>query len=191
MKQYYWLFHPETLIVNPVPNQVKIRAGQECAPRTALRKSPLLPKTGFQVCVVLNSDGAAIDTEYVPDYRGQKIFNCSNCRESRVITDLGSITDGWTLSEPTTSFDFWTDSGWQTNEQAKFESEVKVINDLRRQQYAQIVDPLLNEARMQRMLGDDVGAEQNELQAQQWYERIREEHPWPQAPEGVLPPTTA
>ncbi|WP_120510953.1 hypothetical protein [Photobacterium salinisoli] len=115
----------------------------------------------------------------------------SDCTQSRQFDDAGELTEDYTSEKPVTRWDIWTDYGWQTDEQAKFESEVRTINDLRRQQYAQIVDPLMNEARMQRMLGDDIGAEQNELQAQQWYERIREEHPWPQAPEGVLPPTTA
>ncbi|KDM91395.1 hypothetical protein EA58_12610 [Photobacterium galatheae] len=115
----------------------------------------------------------------------------TDCSQSRQFDAAAEITDDYTPDKPATRFDIWTDSGWQTDEQAKFESEVRTINNLRRQQYAQIVDPLMNEARMQRMLGDDVGAEKNEFQAQQWYERIREEHPWPQAPEGVLPPTTA
>ncbi|MDO6706135.1 hypothetical protein [Photobacterium sp. 1_MG-2023] len=106
----------------------------------------------------------------------------SDCTKSKQFDDASEVTDGYTTEKPTSRWDIWIDSGWQTDEQAKFESEVQAINNLRRQQYAQIVDPLMNEARMQRMLGDDAGADKNEQQAQEWYMKIKQDNPWPPAP---------
>ncbi|MEI8594043.1 hypothetical protein [Photobacterium sp. Hal280] len=105
-----------------------------------------------------------------------------DCTQSKQFDDVSEVTNDYTSDKPATRWDIWTESGWQTDEQAKFESEVQEINGIRRQQYAQIVDPLMNEARMQRMLGDDVGADKNEQQAQEWYLKIKQDNPWPPAP---------
>ncbi|WP_052729832.1 hypothetical protein [Photobacterium halotolerans] len=106
----------------------------------------------------------------------------SDCTQSRQFDDAGELTEDYTPEKPASRWDIWTDSGWQTDEQAQFESVVQAINDLRRQQYVQIVDPLMNEARMQRLLGDDAGADKNEQQAQEWYLKIKQDTPWPPAP---------
>ncbi|NAW86325.1 hypothetical protein [Photobacterium halotolerans] len=106
----------------------------------------------------------------------------SDVTQSTRFEDVSEVTDDYTTEKPASCWDIWTESGWQTDEQAKFESEVRAINELRRQQYGQIVDPLMNEARMQRMLGDDASADKNEQQAQAWYLKIKQDNPWPPAP---------
>lgn len=106
----------------------------------------------------------------------------SDCTQSRQFDDAGELTEDYTSEKPTTRWDTWTDSGWQTDEQAQFEAEVKAVNNIRRQKYAQISDPLLSESLMLRELGDDIAAEATKQQALEWYQRIKDDNPWPQSP---------
>ncbi|WP_311567225.1 hypothetical protein [Photobacterium arenosum] len=104
----------------------------------------------------------------------------SDCTQSRQFDDASEVTEDYTPDKPATLFDYWTDSGWQTDQQAKFEAEVKAVNIIRRQKYAQISDPLLSESLMLRELGDDISAEATKQQALEWYQKIKDDHPWPQ-----------
>ncbi|KDM92903.1 hypothetical protein [Photobacterium galatheae] len=96
--------------------------------------------------------------------------------------DVSSVPDDYTTEQPETQFDYWTETGWQTDEQARFEADVKAVNDIRRRKYAQISDPLLSESLMLRELGEVTVADATKLQALEWYEKIKLDHPWPEPP---------
>ncbi|MBV7264369.1 hypothetical protein KCG43_20365 [Photobacterium sp. WH24] len=79
------------------------------------------------------------------------------------------------------------DNNWIIDQQAQFEAAVKAVNDIRRQKYAQLSDPLLSESLMLRELGEEVAADATKQQALEWYEKIKLEHPWPENPNPQSP----
>lgn len=115
---------------------------------------------------------------------------CKTDGSKQQFEDVSEVPDDYTIEPRFTQFDVWTETGWQTDEQAKFEAEVKIINDIRRSEYARIVDPLMNEARMLRMDNTPESiaqAEKNEQQALTWYQQIKDDHPWPESPATLKP----
>lgn len=96
--------------------------------------------------------------------------------------DASEVPEDYTTAKPATRFDYWNETGWVTDEQAQFEAEVKSVNDIRRQKYSQISDPLLSESLMLRELGEVIAADATKQQALEWYEKIKQDHPWPENP---------
>ncbi|EKO4003694.1 hypothetical protein DXJ57_02660 [Vibrio fluvialis] len=71
----------------------------------------------------------------------------------------------------------------QIDLQTAYEAEVQQVTNTRESLYVQIVDRLNNEAKMiRRVEGDEVKAAEYEAQADAAYLKIREDHPWPEAP---------
>ena len=183
MSKLYWLFNKETLIINQTALTAQKRAGQDLYPRTALLTKPLEPKDGYQVLAVLDENGCAIDSEYVEDHREKTIYNTQNSKQSKTVEQLGAIEDGWTLLKPATQFDEWLNDAWVTNEQAQYEAQVQQVDATRRSLYLN-VDALRNEAAMIRDVEDDEAkAADYDEQAKELYLKIREDNPWPTAPE--------
>lgn len=104
--------------------------------------------------------------------------------EPKEFDDASLVTDDYTLEQYSTNFDYWTESGWKTDEQAKYEHDYQVVNDTRYQLYVHGVDRLLKEANMIRMTeGDETKAADYEAQAVAAYEKIKVDNPFPEPPE--------
>lgn len=54
-------------------------------------------------------DGAV--WEHVPDYRGMSEYNTIT-KEARTVTYVGTTKDGFTLTEPTSTYVTWVDGAW-------------------------------------------------------------------------------
>ncbi|MCO7020280.1 hypothetical protein [Vibrio paracholerae] len=150
-------------------------------PRNVLLVEPLPPKEGFAVVATADLKG----TEYVPDHRGKTIYNKANPLESKQVTDLGDIEEGWTLTKPSHQFVTWNEEldDWQVDTQAKYEAEVQQVANTRESLYVQMVDRLNNEAKMiRRVEGDEAKAAAYEAQADAAYLKIRADNPWPTKP---------
>ncbi len=150
-------------------------------PRNVLLVEPLPPKEGFVVVAVDDLKG----TEYVEEHRGKTVYNKQDSMQSKVVTQLGDIEDGWTLKKPATQFDNWDSQldDWVTDLQAKYEHDYQQVNSIRGSLYSQIVDRLNSEAEMiRRTEGNEAKASDYEAQANAAYIKIREDNPWPEAP---------
>ncbi|EPI8560819.1 phage tail protein [Vibrio fluvialis] len=106
-------------------------------------------------------------------------------KESKQFDDKTLVTDEYTLTQPTHQYVTWGEelADWQTDTQAKYEAEIQQVTNTRASLYVQIVDRLNNEAKMiRRVEGDEEKAAEYEAQADAAYLKIREDHPWPEAP---------
>ncbi|NAW56989.1 MULTISPECIES: hypothetical protein [unclassified Vibrio] len=105
-------------------------------------------------------------------------------RELKEFDDISLVTNDYTLDKPVTIFDYWTESGWKTDEQAKFEYDYKQVNDRRYQLYTIMVDRLRNEAvSIESVEGDSLKAAEYRAQADAAYLKIKEDNPFPEPPE--------
>ncbi|NAW66716.1 hypothetical protein [Photobacterium halotolerans] len=146
--------------------------------------APLLrkPSQGYQWLWI---DFEALQYIEAPKY----LYNKKTKERIRVFAPEQISHPDVTEEEPTFEpGEVWSEieRAWMINKQAQFEWEVSQINETRRQLYAKVVDPLMNEARMLRLNNDADGiaqAEKNELQAQEWYKQIKIDHPWPEHPQ--------
>ncbi|WED29881.1 hypothetical protein L3V77_20970 [Vibrio sp. DW001] len=136
------------------------------------------PKTeqGFAVRLV--------DNEWIQiiDHREKTIFDQTDCTQSKEVTELGDIPQGWTLDEPATQFDEWTDGIWVTNLSEQYIDDYDEVDSTRRSLYSQMCDPLISEANIKRLQGDEAGAKMLEVQALAAWQKIHDENPWPTKP---------
>jgi len=168
--QYFLTFNPKTREV-----LVPIKSTKWNAPRNSVQIETLPGKEGF--AVVVNDKLTA--TEYIVDQRGETIYNTTDFTQSKVIDELGEIENGWTLDKPTTEFDTWVGDGWVTDTQAKFEANMLSVDSTRRSFYSSMSDPLISEATIERLQGNENKAIELENQAIAAREKIRAENPWP------------
>lgn len=145
------------------------------APRNAVQIDAPPEKEGF--AIILNDDLTA--TEYIADFRGKTIYNTADPSESITVSTLGEIEAGWTFEKSISEFDEWGDGEWVTNEQALFECKMVEVDDIRRSLYSSMVDPLISEANIERLQGNEEAAVELENQAIAAREKIRAENPWP------------
>ena len=153
---------------------IQKRGGILHIPNGALTVKPLAPKIGFAVIAKNDLSG----TEYIRDFRGKEIYSI-NDRSSHIISELGAIKEGWTLDKPTTEFDTWINDAWVTDIQAEFEANINRIDSSRRSLYSSMSDPLISEANIERLQGNESAAVELENQAIAAREKIRTENPWP------------
>ena len=168
------------LIFNETTREVtgSIESTQWNAPRNAIQIETLPNKEGFAVIV----NKALTACKYVADFRGEKIYNTANMIDSKTVSDLSEIETGWTLEMPTTEFDTWLNNEWMADEQALFEAKIIQVDDIRRSLYSSMSDPLISEAIIERLKGNELAATELENQAIAASEKIRTENPWPSAP---------
>ncbi|MCE7625518.1 hypothetical protein [Vibrio fluvialis] len=185
MIDFYYTYNKETLVVNQKGTSSTLRQALPEYPRDALLIKPLPEKEGFMVRVCDFENGRPTASEYVVDHRGKVIYNKAKPTESKQVKDLGEIEAGWTLTKPPHQYVTWSEelSYWEVDNQAQYEAEVQQVTNTRESLYVQIVDRLNNEAKMiRRVEGDEVKAAEYEAQADAAYLKIREDHPWPEAP---------
>lgn len=184
MKERYY-FHPQTgeyLFSKPMIH-VEAFSTEKALPTTELGER--------QYWSMLNSEGGIYQwpdndpsCQWVVKTRLEAVtvYN-KDTRETKEFADLSLVTDDYTLEKYSTDFDYWTESGWKTDEQAKFEYDYQVVNDTRYQLYVQGVDRLMKEANMIRMTeGDEAKAVDYEAQAVATYEKIKADNPFPEPP---------
>jgi hypothetical protein len=179
----YWTYDPETLIVSPEPVTAQVVMGQTIIPTTALTVKPVEGQSDCQVIVELGDDGLPTGTALIADYRGQTVYDLTDCTHSKEISELGSVPDGYTLKEPNTKWDEWRNEGWVTNEQNQFEAKVSEVDEVRRNLYRQMVDPLIAEANIMTLQGDTATADVLNTQILAVRKKIRSENPWPENPD--------
>ncbi|WP_051154354.1 hypothetical protein [Vibrio fluvialis] len=185
MIELYYTYNKDTLEVNQGGVSTTKHSKIPEYPRNALLVKPLEPKEGFVVRVCKFENGRPTSTEYVVDHREKNIYNKVIPLESKQVKDLGEIEEGWTLTKPAHRYVTWSTEldDWQTDTQAKYESEVQQVANTRESLYVQMVDRLNNEAKMiRRVEGNEAKAAEYEAQADAAYKKIRADNPWPELP---------
>ncbi|EOG7734446.1 phage tail protein [Vibrio cholerae] len=107
----------------------------------------------------------------------------SDCTKPKEFDDVTLVAEDYTLKEPATRFDEWIDDAWVTNVSAQYIAEFDQVDNLRRQLYFTMVDPLVSEANIKRLQGKEAEAIELERQAIAAREKIQLDHPWPVNPE--------
>lgn len=110
------------------------------------------------------------------------IWNCED-GSTKEIDEQELIPEGWTDKERKTAFDRWIDGEWVTDISAKYIDEFNQVDNLRRGLYFNMVDPLVSESNIKRLLGKEAEAIELERQAIAAREKIQLDHPWPVNPE--------
>lgn len=95
-------------------------------------------KSGF---APVFTDGA---WAFVEDHRGKESYSIHD-RAQVVIDYLGPVIADYVLNAPTTPYDYWTGSEWQTNHEEQHSTEVEAANQARARLIAEatsIISPL-------------------------------------------------
>ncbi|WP_295898977.1 hypothetical protein [uncultured Vibrio sp.] len=178
----YWPIDSQTQEVMP-PSDAQLRGGIWHIPKSALLTEPGSGKPNYAVIAIFDENDNPVGSELIEDHRSSTVYQISNCSESKVITELGPIEDGWTELLPTTQHDEWLNGQWTVDKQAQYEAEVLEVSNKRQSLYQVLVDPLNKEANMiRRIEKDEDKALANEAQADAAYIKIRVENPWPTPP---------
>lgn len=104
-------------------------------------------------------------------------------KESKVFDDASLVTDEYTLEQPDTQWDEWTNNTWVTNESNKYIAEYDQVDSARRVAYREVSDPLYMEAWRKESKGLVDEAAAFRQQADAAVELIQTENPWPTPPE--------
>ena len=179
----YWSFNADTKIIDPDSYNAKLRGGIYHIPKTALTMNPITAKDDFAVIACdFDNKGKPHNTTYIEDHRGKTIWDKTNALKEEQITELGPIKEGFTESVPKGEFDEWVDGKWVTNESSQFIATFNKIDDTRRRLYTRIVSPLMEEARIKRLINTNSTKEEAaelEQQALAARAKIQKENPWP------------
>ncbi|EOX4123545.1 hypothetical protein ACPF3Y_000142 [Vibrio cholerae] len=178
MEKIYYQIDRNTKEVQSKYN-AEYRGGMYHIPKGALTVEPLPPKKGFAVVALDDLSG----TEYIEDHRGTVIYNTADCTVSETVNELGPIKEDFTDKKPKTRWDKWTDGEWVTDLSAQYIDEFNAIDNTRRSLYVQVVDPLIAEAVVKRLKGNEAEAIELEKQGLAAREKIQLENPWPVNPE--------
>ncbi|PKF50931.1 hypothetical protein AT251_07915 [Enterovibrio nigricans] len=174
------MWDKETRIVNHTAISVFNGSMMAEYPSTALTVHPLPVKANNVVVVCeIDEHGKPHATQYMDDHRGKTIWLKSDCSQSKQVSELGSITDDWTLFEPETLYDEWINDAWVTNISNQHMAEYNKVDTNRRYLYSQISDPLYFESDREKRQGNLELAQALESQADAAVEKIKAENPWP------------
>ncbi|MCY9802698.1 hypothetical protein OTK51_04550 [Vibrio scophthalmi] len=183
MIEHYFTYDKESHIVNHTPISVLNGSLMAEYPSTALTVQPLPEKEGSVVMVCdFDEHGKPHSTLYLQDYRDKAIWNQSDCTQSKQVSDLGDIEDGWTLLKPTTEFDEWIDGLWVTNLSNQYIFNYNQVDDARRRVYITVINPLELEAQRKERQGETAIAEDYYRQADAAKVEMEKAHPWPVQP---------
>ncbi|MEI8634712.1 hypothetical protein P4S72_27105 [Vibrio sp. PP-XX7] len=170
----YWTYDPETLIVSPEPVTAQVVMGQTIIPTTALTVKPVAGQSDCQVIVELGDDGLPTGTVLIADYRGQTVYDLTDCTHSKEISELGPVPDGYTLKEPITDYDVWANGRWNTDIGAQYIAQYNAVDSTRRSLYAKTVDPLESEAARLTRTGDTDGAKSLYSRIDEWVKKLKQ-----------------
>lgn len=146
---------------------------QRMPERYSIIKPPKADK-GFVVRLV---DNVWIQLE---DHTGTQIFKLTECRESKLVTELGPIEEGWTEAAPITPWDEWSNDAWVTNQSKKYIADYDAVDSKRRALYREMSDPLYMESYRKKENGEIEEAALFKSQADAAVNKIQTENPWPQ-----------
>lgn len=96
--------------------------------------------------------------------------------------DKSLVPDEYTLQQPKTEFDEWVNDDFVTNNQNQYEAEKEQVNSTRKALYLSDVDPLISEAQIKRLMGEEMKAQELEQQAIAKRAEIQAGNPWPTPP---------
>ena len=179
--RYYWpILDSQTKEVSSTPIKAEYRGGIYHIPKDALKVEPKLFKKGFAVIATDDLN----DTAYIEDYRDKIIWNQSDCAQSKQVSELGILEEGWTFLEPVTPFDEWIIDAWATNTNNQYIANYDKVDSIRRSLYSQMCDPLYTESGREKRRGNLGIAQALEMQADAAAEIIKNDNPWP------IPPKT-
>ncbi|MFB9134243.1 hypothetical protein ACFSJQ_06025 [Vibrio olivae] len=181
MKMKFWTFDEDTLEVNPVAVELIRQSKMDEYPKRALLTEPLPKVEGKAVIVSKFEHGRPTTTKYVTDLRGETLYSIEDCSVTQTMETLGDVPKGWTAEEPSSQYCTWQDGQWTVDTSAKHIAEFNQVDEARRDHYAQMVDPLIAEAVIKRLQGDEDGAKALEQQALGARAKIQAENPWPEA----------
>lgn len=110
----YYTYDKDTLEVDHTPKRIIRQSGMDELPIAVLLVEPLEPAQGKAVLVCdFDNNGRPQSTEYIPDYRGEAIYNTTT-KGFKKVERLGDIEEGWTLKKPPTPYhtfnadlDYW------------------------------------------------------------------------------------
>lgn len=102
--------------------------------------------------------------------------------KTKSFDDASLITDDYTKDEPKNQWDEWIGGAWVTNQSNKYVAEYNQTDEIRRQLYSRMCDPLIAEAQIKRLSGNKAEADISEAQALAARAKIQIEHPWPKPP---------
>ncbi|MGF1805853.1 hypothetical protein L4C31_11450 [Aliivibrio sifiae] len=117
--------------------------------------------------------------QQIEDHREQLIYDCSDCTLYEEVEVIGVIKEGFTLNKPLTPYDEWIDNQWITNQSNKHIADFNQIDEMRRGLYSRACDPLIAEANIKRLQGDEQAALDMEAQALAARLEIQHQYPWP------------
>ncbi|AOR61821.1 tail fiber assembly protein [Pectobacterium wasabiae] len=89
-------------------------------PADSYTDEPQLPPVGQ--ALRRSADGTL--WESVPDYRGQTVYN-TETRQAQTVTQLGELSDDFTLLQPETEFDKWNGKQWGLDQAAQAAAAIK------------------------------------------------------------------
>ena len=181
MKMKFWTFDEDTLEVNPVAVELIRQSKMDEYPKRALLTEPLPKVEGKAVIVSKFEHGRPITTKYVTDLRGETLYSMEDCSVTQTMESLGEVPKGWTVEVPSSHYCVWQDEQWSVDTSAKHIADFNQMDDVRRDRYTQMVDPLIAEAVIKRLQGDEAGAKALEQQALGARAKIQAENPWPEA----------
>ncbi|ODS04303.1 hypothetical protein [Vibrio scophthalmi] len=144
-------------------------------PRNVILVEPLPSKQGFAVVALPDLSG----TEYIEDHRGIRIYNKKNCNESKIVSELGTINEGWTSKVPLTMWDEWMTDNWVTNVSDKYIDDYDSVDSTRRALYREISDPLYMESYRKKENGEIDEAVLFKAQADAAVKNIQINNPFP------------
>lgn len=179
MKKAYH-FNPETLIFAGVSNVYKITGYEHyILPQFATwLPLPTYNADAEQCQYDTETKGWTIESKLV----SVDVFN-KQTRELKRFDDKALVSDDYTQEKPSTQFDEWIDEAWITNLSDKYIHEYDQVDTTRRGLYSQRCDPLISEANIKRLQGEETEAKELEAQALAAWQNIHDEHTWPERPE--------
>ncbi|EGQ9324696.1 phage tail protein [Vibrio cholerae] len=168
MQKYY--ANNKAISQSLLENSIEISAEQY--------EAAALAKINGQVVEIVNGE-LVIKAPYVKVTAYLK----SDCTKQKEFDDVTLVTGDYTLKEPATRFDEWSDEEWVTNLQSQHQWQVNQVSETRYRLYLE-VDRLRNEAVSIAETENDLDkAREYKLQADALYLKIRAENPWPVNPE--------
>ncbi|NOI14848.1 hypothetical protein [Vibrio hepatarius] len=107
----YYTYDKTTLEVDHLPKKLVRQSEMDELPMAALLVEPLEPAQGKAVLVCdFDENGRPQSTEYIPDYRGETIYNKLDPSNSEVVNELGDIKQGWTLKPAPSKYHTFSDA---------------------------------------------------------------------------------
>ena len=178
MKQAYH-FNPETLLYTGISEAYKVAGYDEyILPQFATWSGlPAHDKETEQCKFNSEKSHWLVELKLI----AVTVYN-KQTRQPKQFDDITFVTDDYTPEKPITEWDEWTNNTWVTNQSQKYIHDYDQVDNVRRGLYSQMCDPLISEANIKRLQGNEAEAKELEAQALAAWQKIHDENPWPEQP---------